>query len=219
MSATAAAPDPHPSVGVTAAAPDAHPAAAPGRALAPVRSPVLRGPRVVLREPSPDDEVAFLSATHASTELHTPWAAPPADATQYGAFLERSGRPDVTTFLARRTGTDDGALVAVVTLSQIFLGAFRNAYLGYSAFTPHDGMGYTSEAVRLVLAHAFDVLRLHRVEANVQPANLRSLALIRRCGFRREGYSPRYLHLHGAWRDHERWALLEEEWRAAQAPA
>ena len=206
MSATAAVPSPD----RTGAA------AAPPAFVSPAPSSVLRGHRVVLRAPAAQDEASFLSATHASAELHTPWAAPPADPEQYAAFLHRSGRADVRTFLAHRTGDGEGALVGVVTLSQIFLGAFRNAYLGYSAFAPHDGKGYTSEAVRLVLAHAFDGLGLHRVEANVQPGNARSLALVRRCGFRREGYSPRYLHIHGAWRDHERWALLEEEWRATR---
>lgn len=187
-------------------------AIAGGGGEAPV-TPVLRGERVVLAPPCAEDEAAFLRATRASVDLHAPWASPPADPEQYAGFLRRSGRPEVQTFLARRA--DDEALVAVVTLSQIFLGALRNAHLGYSAFAPHAGHGYTTEAVLLVLGHAFDELRLHRVEANVQPANERSLALIRRCGFRREGFSPRYLHLYGAWRDHERWALLEDDWRAA----
>ncbi len=61
---------------------------------------------------------------------------------------------------------------------------------------------------------AFRVLKLHRVEANIQPANLRSLALARDAGFVREGYSRRYVRIAGRWRDHVRLALLVEDWRA-----
>jgi ribosomal-protein-alanine N-acetyltransferase len=68
-----------------------------------------------------------------------------------------------------------------------------------------------TEALRAAAAYAFGELGLHRLEANIQPDNAASLALARRVGFRKEGYSPRYLRIDGAWRDHERWALLADE--------
>ena len=68
-----------------------------------------------------------------------------------------------------------------------------------------------------MLAEAFRTLSLHRVEANVQPTNARSMALVLRAGFSREGYSRRYVKICGRWRDHIRFALLAEDWRARGA--
>jgi ribosomal-protein-alanine N-acetyltransferase len=68
------------------------------------------------------------------------------------------------------------------------------------------------EGLQLVIDCSFDELRLHRLEANIQPSNERSIALVRRLGFRMEGLSRRYLKIGGRWRDHERWALLADEW-------
>jgi ribosomal-protein-alanine N-acetyltransferase len=70
-----------------------------------------------------------------------------------------------------------------------------------------------AEGLTLVLDQAFIKLGLHRVEANVQPANAASLALVARLGFRKEGFSPSFLQIDGEWRDHERWAIVEDEWR------
>ncbi|MXV45079.1 GNAT family N-acetyltransferase [Saccharibacter sp. 17.LH.SD] len=65
-----------------------------------------------------------------------------------------------------------------------------------------------TESVRRVLKIAFSEVGLHRVEANIQPNNVKSIKLIKRLHFRYEGFSPRYLYVDGQWRDHERWALL-----------
>ena len=63
-----------------------------------------------------------------------------------------------------------------------------------------------------IVSTAFADLGLHRLEANIQPDNARSLALVQRLGFSREGYSPQYLMVDGQWRDHERWAVRAETW-------
>jgi [ribosomal protein S5]-alanine N-acetyltransferase len=69
------------------------------------------------------------------------------------------------------------------------------------------------EALELVLRYAFDDLRLHRLQAAIQPGNERSIALARGAGFRKEGFAPRYLKIGGRWRDHELWAITAEERR------
>lgn len=109
---------------------------------------------------------------------------------------------------------EDDALLGVFNLSEIVRGAFHSAYLGYYAFCPHQGRGYMTEGIALTLRFAFDAARLHRLEVNVQPDNVRSIALAQGAGFVREGFSRRYVKIAGRWRDHERWALLVEDWRA-----
>ena len=73
-----------------------------------------------------------------------------------------------------------------------------------------------TEAVRLILRKAFIDLDLHRIEANVQPENKASIAVLRRNGFSKEGFSKRYLKIGGRWRDHERWAIIKEDWKTHQ---
>ncbi len=97
------------------------------------------------------------------------------------------------------------------SLSEIIRGPLQQAFLGYWIGRPFVRQGYMGEALPLVLRVAFGELKLHRVEANIQPGNAASIALARRVGFRMEGYSPRYLQIRGAWADHERWAMLSEE--------
>ena len=165
--------------------------------------------RVRLAEPAPGDRREFLDLVEESLELHRPWTYPPADAASYRRLLERNRSDDFYALLARRL--EDDAIVGLFELSSIVRGGFQNAYLGYWAGGPYAGQGYMREGMQLTLRFAFGELRLHRVEANIQPANKRSLALARAAGFRREGFSPRYLKIGGRWRDHERWAILAEE--------
>jgi ribosomal-protein-alanine N-acetyltransferase len=172
-------------------------------------------PRVALRAPVLEDREEFLERVRASRRLHRPWAYPPDTADGFDALLRRAGAPTERVRLLCRV--EDGAIVGVANLSQILLHDFRSAYLGYFGFRPFEGQGYLSEGVRLVLREAFVEVGLHRVEANVQPGNVRSIALLERLGFRREGYSPRYLKIGGRWRDHVRYAILVDEFRAHEA--
>ena len=131
----------------------------------------------------------FLAAALASRALHGRWVQPPATPRVSRAYVARFGAPPRgrRAPTARRRSSsfrnDDDALVGVFNFGDIVRGAFRSAYLGYYAFAPHAGPGYMTEALALALDLAFGDLGLHRVEANVQPANLRSLALAERAGF------------------------------------
>ncbi len=176
-----------------------------------MKTPSEMGKRVYLRPPCAEDADEFLWLTRASRDLHHPWVHPPPDEAAFKAYVDRNGEADFRGLLACRR--EDGAIAGDVNLSQVFRGSFGNAYLGFYGFSPFARRGYMTEAVGLALRHAFRSMRLHRVEANVQPANQRSRALLERLGFRLEGFSPRYLKISGRWRDHERWAILAEEWR------
>jgi ribosomal-protein-alanine N-acetyltransferase len=172
---------------------------------------VVQRRRVQLFAPEPSDQADFVAAMRASRALHRPWLYPPTDAEAYRAYLGRLRSESKVGYLARRV--EDGALVAWLNVSEIVRGSFQSAYLGYGSVAAFAGRGYMTEALGLVLRDAFGPLGLHRLEANIQPANRSSIALVRRCGFEREGFSPRYLQVGGRWRDHERWALRRETWR------
>lgn len=178
---------------------------------------VRPGAPVFLRFPTPADEPEFLALNQASRDHYHPWVAPPMNAEQFAAYLERAARPDTASLLICRA--DDGAVMGVVTLSQIFYGPLQSAYMGYYIGAPYAGQGYASAGVGLALDYAFGPLGLHRVEANIQPGNAASLALVRRLGFVREGFSRRYLFIDGDWRDHERFAILAEEWLPSRSAA
>ena len=167
--------------------------------------------RVVLRAPAPADREAFVAAMRSSRALHRPWVAPPTTGEAFDALVRRGGEDGFEAMLVRLRA--DGAIVGFVNLSQIIRGSLQSAFVGYAAVAAHAGRGYMTEAMELALRRAFTDLRLHRLEANVQPENAGSIALLRRCGFDREGFSPRYLKVGGRWRDHERWAIRAEEWR------
>jgi [ribosomal protein S5]-alanine N-acetyltransferase len=167
--------------------------------------------RVFLREPAASDGHEFVSLMRASRSFHRPWATAPTDDDRFAAYLADSLRPDFEAMLVCRLG--DGAILGFFNLSQIVRRALQSAYLGYAVGKPHAGQGYMREGLELVLRRAFTELRLHRIEANIQPGNHASIALARGAGFRREGFSPRYLKIGGRWRDHERWAILADDWR------
>lgn len=161
--------------------------------------------RVALRPVGSADEGEFLGLVRASARLHHPWISLPATPEDFQAHIRRCEQPSQESLLICLRGT--GAIAGVVTINSIIRGRFQCGSVGYAAFAPAAGHGYMTEGLGLVVRHAFEELRLHRLEANIQPGNLPSLRLVQRLGFRREGYAPEMLFIDGAWRDHERWAI------------
>ncbi|HEY5195911.1 MAG TPA: GNAT family protein [Solirubrobacteraceae bacterium] len=179
------------------------------------RKPRAR-PRVELRTPTPADRDRYIAAMRASRALYrgfvSPWTTPDA----FDGLVRRAQDDSFEPMLACRR--DDGAIVGFVNISQIVRGRLQSGFMGYGGVAGQTGQGYMTEAIGLALRRAFTELRLHRIEANIQPSNTASIALVRRCGFELEGFSPRYLKVGGRWRDHERWAIRAEQWRALRSP-
>lgn len=163
-------------------------------------------PSVRLALVSGSDQAEFIAAAAGSRKLHAPWVSPPVTADAFGRLVERMQGPSSYGYLARRT--DTGEIVGFLDITNIVRGVFQSAYLSYYAFAGHERQGFMHAALKQLLRTAFGELKLHRLEANIQPTNKPSIALVRSCGFQKEGYSPRYLKIRGRWRDHERWAIL-----------
>lgn len=161
---------------------------------------------VTIRRPKPADEAEFLAMARRSSALHHPWITAPSTRGQFRRYLARldGERNHAWLVCLRRTG----AIVGVVNVNEVVLGAFRSGYLSYYVFAKFERRGLMRAGLRAVIRHAFSKLRLHRLEANIQPGNRPSIALVKSCGFRKEGLSRRYLKIGGRWRDHERWAIL-----------
>ncbi len=171
-----------------------------------------RRSEVIIRTPTAADGDAFVEAVRRSRALHASWVAPKArNREEFAAYLQRFTSDRHHGFLVIHR--DSGELVGVININEVVRGAFQSGALGYYAFEPHAGKGLMREGLLLVLKHAFGKLKLHRVEANIQPGNHASLALVRKCGFVCEGISKRMLKLNGRWKDHERWALLAEDYK------
>jgi ribosomal-protein-alanine N-acetyltransferase len=164
--------------------------------------------RVALRPLAAADEGEFLRRARASRTLHAAWVTTTTTPAAFRALLARMSLPNSRGFVVVRRA--DQAIAGFIAISEMVMGIFRSGYLGYYAFAGFEQQGLMREALKRVIREAFGPMRLHRLEANIQPANRASIALVKACGFRREGYSPRYLKIRGRWRDHERWALLAD---------
>ncbi|MGD9592263.1 MAG: GNAT family N-acetyltransferase [Candidatus Berkiella sp.] len=163
-----------------------------------------------LRTLTLEDETAFLAMTNKSNTFHHPWVQAPLTSVAFQAFYERSLKENQSSFLVLLQNN----IVGVFNISEIVRGNFQSAYLGFYSAIDYAGQGWMSKGLKLLQAYAFNDLKLHRLEANIQPQNVASINLVKRNGFREEGFSPRYLQINGKWCDHLRFAITQEEWQS-----
>ena len=178
-------------------------------------SSLRTGPRTRIRHPRREDEDEYCTLRRASSEFHRPWEPRPAagvdpySSTVFREYLATASAENQERLLLCRL--TDARILGAINFSQIIRGPLQGAFLGYWIGAEFARQGFMTEGLRLAAEHAFETLGLHRIEANIRPENTASIALVQRVGFRKEGYSPRYLKIDGDWRDHERWALLKED--------
>ena len=195
----------------------------PNAQTGPVSEPLTAvGERVLVRPPTPADEPAYVEAVTRSSRRLADFAMP--DPHNLPSVLA-SQSPHYRTFMviAREPAGEHG-LVGRINVANVVRGAFLSASIGYDAYDPYAGRGLFVEGLSLVLDLVFADepmgMALHRVEANIQPANARSAGLVRSLGFVHEGFSRAFLHLPGidgrrGWRDHDRYTMLASDWPAA----
>lgn len=157
-----------------------------------------------LRRAAKEEQDKVISLYERSRSLHQPWSHPPKD---YDSYMSDTGRY----FLCLHEADD---IVGTFQISGVVRGYFQSAYLGYEVFFPYAGRGFMRIGLGLLIKEAFGPLNLHRLEANIQPGNEVSIRLVSGAGFVKEGFSRNYLNIGGeGWKDHERWALLNENWQ------
>lgn len=165
---------------------------------------------ISIRIPTLDDQEAFIQAMKFSRALHYPWVEAPCFEVDFTAYIKKYNQPNNISYLILA----DESIAGVINLNEIVRGCFQNAYLGFYGVVGFENKGIMSQGLKLVLKAAFEKHGLHRLEANIQPDNVNSIRLVSRNGFRKEGFSPRYLKIAGHWRDHERWTITIEDYLA-----
>lgn len=149
---------------------------------------------------------AFALAASKSKSLHRGWAHPPTTPGDAAALAQRRQGPTDYGYVI--CDFETGKPAGYIEITNIVRGPLQSGYLGYYMFKGYERRGYMKWALGVIIQRAWKELKLHRLEANIQPGNAASIELVKSLGFQQEGYSPRYLKLGGRWRDHERWAIL-----------
>jgi [ribosomal protein S5]-alanine N-acetyltransferase len=177
-------------------------------------APMITGSQHVLRLPRYADYAQWYRLRTESRAFLQPWEPTwsPEDLTQ-AAFRQRVVRNEqehasgqaVPLFIFEADGR---TLLGGLTIGHIRRGASQACMIGYWTGLPYARRGHMRAALELAIHYIFDELGLHRIEAACIPDNDRSLALLEKAGFQREGLLRSYLKIDGAWRDHMILSLL-----------
>ncbi|WP_121610798.1 GNAT family N-acetyltransferase [Mesobacillus foraminis] len=103
---------------------------------------------------------------------------------------------------------DDDELIGTIGLFRILRGPLQSAVVGYSLSKNHNGKGYATDALKLVLDYGFKTLKLHRIEAGVMPHNAGSIRVLEKAAFEKEGISKSNVKINGQWEDHQILAII-----------
>lgn len=122
----------------------------------------------------------------------------------------KSGRDEKYSFGVFAKGSDE--LIGNIALTEVLRGSLQSCYIGYSLDMDQNGKGYMTEAVKLVVKFAFEDLKLHRIEAGVMPHNTRSMRVLEKAGFKKEGIARKNVNINGAWQDHQVLAIIWEDY-------
>lgn len=172
------------------------------------RAILYKTARVALRRITSEDQEEFTGLARESGQLHHPWVWAPETPEEFADYLRIFDETEAEgTLICVR---ESGAIAGFATITDIIRGPYQRATVGYGAFAPAKGRGYMTEGFGLVLQFAFGDLGLHRLEADIQPGNTASQRFAERVGFRHEGFSPGFVRIDGAWKDHERWAVTSD---------
>lgn len=185
--------------------------------------PALKGDRVTLRMPVSSDYPAWAKLRGESRAFLEPWEPTwtpdeldkPAWRYRLRRYREDFARGTAIAFFIFETKS--GALLGGVTLGNIRHGVARSGHIGYWIGEKYAGKGYMVEALELLARHAFETMRLHRIEAACIPGNKRSIRVLEKAGFTREGLLRSYLKINGGWQDHYLYALISDDVRGARA--
>ena len=165
--------------------------------------------KVYIRRVAHGDSQELIEFNLHNKNYHYPWVSPFTDQAGFQSWFSRCLTAAVVGLVVREVISRK--IVGIININEIVAGAFQSGFLGFYGSSKMAGQGLMSDGLRLAVKYAFEDLGLHRLEANIQPGNTASIKLVRRLGFQKEGFSPKYLFINGAWQDHERWAIIDDK--------